>query len=267
MSKYTQIACHGLIIFLLTLITQVGGLLWLVSILLLKYIGIKLRYLPIFYFVLHTLVSLWVLPVMAPLAGRTALPVLSDGPIRPASWLTVWCNRRYVKPELYISLQQVTADCREQDPDMVLLYLDGAYPLGAWPSVIPHLSHDDGMKLDLSFAYKSGDEYVPRPKSLTGYGAFESAADGQILQADVCKEAGFVRYSMTSILGVFRRRAYQLDPVRTRLLIATLLEQPMTYRMFVEPHLLRTLSLKHPKLRYQGCHSVRHDDHIHWEVR
>jgi hypothetical protein len=38
-------------------------------------------------------------------------------------------------------------------------------------------------------------------------------------------------------------------------------------KLFLEPYLKRNLGISHAKVRFQGCHSVRHDDHIHLQIR
>ena len=53
----------------------------------------------------------------------------------------------------------------------------------------------------------------------------------------------------------------------TQKLISSLLKQQNLGKIFLEPHLRQRLDLQHPKLRYQGCRSVRHDDHIHIQLK
>jgi len=49
-------------------------------------------------------------------------------------------------------------------------------------------------------------------------------------------------------------------------MINTVLSQPGVKKIFLEPHLKQRMGLTHPKIRFHGCHSVRHDDHIHIEI-
>jgi hypothetical protein len=42
---------------------------------------------------------------------------------------------------------------------------------------------------------------------------------------------------------------------------------PSIEKVFIEPHLKNRLQLTSPKVRFQGCHAARHDDHVHVQVR
>ena len=63
-------------------------------------------------------------------------------------------------------------------------------------------------------------------------------------------------------------RLLQFDAVRTAALIRLLAQQPWTEKIFVEPHLVTRLHLRNfPSIRFHGCRAVRHDDHIHLQIR
>ena len=38
-------------------------------------------------------------------------------------------------------------------------------------------------------------------------------------------------------------------------------------KVFIEPHLKTRLNLTSNKIRFHGCQAVRHDDHIHLQVK
>jgi len=40
-----------------------------------------------------------------------------------------------------------------------------------------------------------------------------------------------------------------------------------TGKIFIEPHLVKRLKLASNKIRFQGCRAVRHDDHLHVQLR
>lgn len=46
-----------------------------------------------------------------------------------------------------------------------------------------------------------------------------------------------------------------------------MIKNPAVRKIFLEPHLKTRLKLsKYSKIRFHGCHSVRHDDHIHLQL-
>jgi len=53
----------------------------------------------------------------------------------------------------------------------------------------------------------------------------------------------------------------------TKLLLERIIEFHPIEKIFIEPHLKQRLNLDHPKIRYHGCGAVRHDDHIHIQVK
>jgi hypothetical protein len=58
----------------------------------------------------------------------------------------------------------------------------------------------------------------------------------------------------------------EMDPVRTRFLLAALAASPKIQKILIEPHLKIRLGIRSPKVRFQGCRAARHDDHIHAQV-
>ncbi len=58
------------------------------------------------------------------------------------------------------------------------------------------------------------------------------------------------------------------DASRTRDLVRRLALDPVTERVFLEPHLRTRWGLDGlPAIAFHGCHAVRHDDHVHVQVR
>jgi murein endopeptidase len=53
----------------------------------------------------------------------------------------------------------------------------------------------------------------------------------------------------------------------TKLLVEVLLKFDNMEKIFIEPHLKSRLGLTNSKIRYHGCGAVRHDDHIHIQVK
>ena len=56
------------------------------------------------------------------------------------------------------------------------------------------------------------------------------------------------------------------DLKRTAFFIRLLTQDANIKKIFIEPHLKTRMRLKHAKIRFHGCHAVRHDDHIHFQL-
>lgn len=259
-----------LVFALLTILTQVGGLVYLVyqpiGIVIKKRLGgpKKLLRIPIFM-VFYLLINMVLIPPIAQYFGRVPLP-LSNPRLKPATSFTWLANRHYVKPELLGLLK----DVRNKLPsDISIVYLDACFPFIDGFPLIGHLSHDDGEKVDLAFIYTNAKgEYLNDGKSFSGYGIVEAPASNEIDQPSRCKQQGFWQYSITTVFTLFERsKDYQFDPVANRLLLHMLAEDSRTGKIFIEPHLKDRLMLQHlSKVRFHGCHAVRHDDHIHLQL-
>lgn len=61
-------------------------------------------------------------------------------------------------------------------------------------------------------------------------------------------------------------RDHALDLPRNRAVLEVLAGDPRVGKIFVEPHLVQTLGVSHPSIRFQGCRAARHDDHIHFQL-
>ncbi len=262
-----RLILHPLLIIFLTVTTQVGGLLYSACLILGKMMSWSTRAWLMSYLVVHSLCAFVVIPQLAPAQGKVPLPVYSGDILKPANLWMVWSNRHYVTPELYLAVLEAGRQLKTTYPELRLVYLDASFPFGKRFPILPHRSHADGRALDLSFVYMKDGQVANKSRSWTGYGDYEEALPGYTSQAKVCKEAGFKQYSLTKIFGLVKRGSLRFDSDCTKDLIFALLNQPMTDKVFLEPHLSRRLGLRHTKLRFHGCHSVRHDDHIHWAVR
>src|SRR5690242_16744646 len=93
-----------LLIAFLTLLTQIGGILWLFCLALDRFIQKRypLRGLKWLLFgALYTLITLFVVPPVARhYFGRVPLPVFDNPLLEPQGFLYSFFNRTYVKPEL-----------------------------------------------------------------------------------------------------------------------------------------------------------------------
>lgn len=262
-----------LLIALLTLVTQVGGLVYLIY----KPIG---RYIQkrnpstwvnwfkrVGLFVgLYLFASLFIIPFLAPLGGRVALPLTNDQ-LKPAYYFYCLANRHYVKPALRKSILEVADQMPEE---VVLVYLDANFPFWDGFPLLPHLSHNDGKKLDLVFIYRnrSNQKLANRALSWLGYGLVEGPQSGEHDQPKTCASKGYWQYNLLSkFTPQYSVKNYQFDVPLNKKLIQQLSRQARIQKIFIEPHLKTRLGLQsNSKVRFHGCQAVRHDDHIHIQL-
>lgn len=242
---------HGALIALLTVLTQLGGIAWLVA------LAFRRR-VPVF---LIAYAALWGAALTtAPMLGREALPCFGS-PLRMQSAVYCVTMRNYVTPELADVAQNAAEAIERAFPGTVTLALDGSFPFGDRFPLLPHLSHDDGEKLDFAFFYASAQgAYLPgRTRSPVGYWAFET------LEAETCPPATLtLRWGMRWMQPILPDRP--LEPDRTRALIQHLAQDDRVAKLFVEPPLAAELGVADEKIRFQGCRAARHDDHIHIQL-
>jgi hypothetical protein len=182
--------------------------------------------------------------------------------LKPATWLTVLLNRDYVTPQLHAVLQRTAKR-------MPVVYLDACFPFFDGFPLLPHLSHNDGRKIDLSFVYVDPNgERKQTTKSVTGYGVFEAPQSGEVDQPEICKNKGYWQYNLAQYLTLGKVNSELVfSEEQTRQLIQLVLQEDAIQKVFLEPHLVKRLHISHSKMRYHGCYAVRHDDHIHIQVK
>lgn len=270
------VLAHILIFSLLTVISQVGGIIYLICLPLYPLIEgrfDKLRnrrhYRFFFFSGVYLVVALVVIPLIAPLFGRVALPVFSS-PLKPLTIGTVLLNRHYVKPQLLKIVDSTAKELHEKYPGTITYYLDANFPFFNGFPLFPHLSHNDGKKLDLAFYYQSREnsEYTVRHPSPIGYGVFTGPLEGEPDQPQVCSDRGFWQYGMLeSIVPQWSKHKYLLDSARTKNMINLITSKSAIEKVFIEPHLKLRMGLSSPKVRFHGCPAVRHDDHLHIQIK
>ena len=246
-----RLVFHACIIAVLTALTQLGGIAWALS---------RLFRRPLLPFALLytglSLAAIW----LAPLTGRTALSCFERGPLQVQSWFYCATNRTYVKPELKTVLEEAAERVAEGYPGTQTLVLDANFPFLTGFPLLPHLSHDDGEKVDLAFYYAdaAGDHYPGQIRSPIGYFAFEQGPTN-------CPDALLsLRWDLDWLQPLWKN--FELEPQRNRLLVKTLAGDPRVAKIFIEPHLKQSLGLTSDKIRFQGCRAARHDDHIHLQL-
>jgi hypothetical protein len=241
---------HTCLVLFLTAVTQVGGVAWLLA--------LRFRHRLVSFVALYAVLSL-AAGFVAPMFGRVALSCTGSGPLQVQSWFYCLTNRTYVTPELRDVAIDLAAQMAAEFPGTTTLILDGNLPFFDGFPLLPHLSHDDGEKLDLALYYQSAGVYLPgRTRSPLGYFAFEQGP------TDCPADWLTLRWDLDWLQGVFP--AYTPDRPRMQAALAWLVADARIGKVFLEPHLTQSLGVSAPKLRFQGCRAARHDDHIHIQL-
>ncbi len=250
-------------IVVLTILTQVGGILYAITFLIYRRQLIK-RWLV--FTGLYLICTFVLIPYIAPIFGREKIK--TNKTIKVHMLLTSLTNRNYVVPEVNNVLTNVSIELKDKYPDLEIHCLDANFPfLNRFP-LLPHLSHDDGKKLDLSLIYKNEEEIITNDKpSVSGYGIFEEPRTKEYDQIEICKSKGYWQYDISKYMTLGKTNtSITLSEKGTTLLLEAILTQSSISKVFIEPHVRTRLGITHAKLRYHGCQAVRHDDHIHLQV-
>lgn len=222
------------------------------------------------FLTLYLLFILIVVPLLAKPFGRVPLPIIESQHVRPANILTALLNRNYVRPALRHATFDVARKMNEKYPGTIVNYLDANFPFIDKFPLAPHLSHNDGKKLDVSFHYlnaKTGD-YTDKVPSWLGYGICEGPRPGEFDRPSACTMKGYWQYSfMSRNISQENKDKYPFDAKRTKDLVNFYLAHPGIAKILIEPHLKTRLKLTNSKVRLHGCNAVRHDDHIHVQLK
>ncbi|MEL6559750.1 MAG: hypothetical protein AAFQ94_16290 [Bacteroidota bacterium] len=255
---------HLLMTGFLTVLTQVGGIIYLISIVLFRKFSLLKKTLA--GILLYLICVFLIVPFFAKFGNREPLPL--TGKIAPYTVFTCLQNRHYVSTKTKTTLESVSKKFSLQYPESRIFYLDANFPFFDGFPLFPHLSHSDGKKLDLAFYYKNDNVPVNKSASFIGYGFYEGPIGKEINYAAICRRKGFWQYGFIGKLIPMRNQElYSVDETRTRRLIQLLNNASGTDKIFLEPHLQTRWKLHAlRKIRFHGCHAVRHDDHIHWQI-
>lgn len=251
---------------LLTVITQIGGLVLLGSLFVIRRFKITKWTLKFAAFIALYLITTWLfIPPIARFFGREK--VAHVGSISPVNYMTVFLNRNYVRSELNTVLQH--SDKKLAASGIHIKYLDAGFPFIDGFPLLPHLSHNDGKKLDISLIYQQpSGEISNEKKSLSGYGVFEEPIAGEFNQTDECKRRGYFQYDFPKYMTFGKVNDDLVYSNKgTRQLMEALLKNSQLGKVFIEPHLRERLKLVDQRIRFQGCGAVRHDDHIHIQLK
>lgn len=274
MKKIGKILLGMLWFGLLTLLTQVGGIIWLFSLPLAKKLPVRFRFRfanMIVFIVLYLVSVVFVVPPLAKKFGRVPLPVFSNPHLKPENCFFAAFNRHYVRPELCRALEEVAEQMQTHYPRSVVWYLDANFPFIDGYPLEPHFSHNDGKKVDIAFYWNNSKTResaygVPSP---FGYGVCAEPLPGEYDYSADCENKGFWYISLCQTFAepFFDKANYVFDKEKTRELARLLVEHPAVGKILIQPHLEKRLGLEHyDKFRQQGCKAARHDDHFHVQL-
>jgi hypothetical protein len=245
-----RIIAHTLLFVLLTVLTQLGGLAWLFAMFFKRRVVVFTM-----AYVALALVAL----LIAPMFGREAISCISQNTYRMKSPIYCALNRQYVTPELKAVLEDFSTKMDQKFPQTTTLVLDANFPFIAGFPLLPHLSHNDGRKVDLAFYYKNDNGFLSgKTKSPLGYFAFEDGPTS-------CPQKTLtLRWDMAWLQKFWPD--YHLEPQRMTTALELLGDDKRIAKVFIEPHLKSRFNARNSKIRFQGCRAARHDDHIHLQL-
>lgn len=211
-----------------------------------------------------------IVPLTAKPLGRVPLPIFKDRNLKPGNIWTCLLNRNYVRPKLKEITYEVAENMNEKYPGTTINYLDANFPFIDKFPLFPHLSHNDGKKLDLSFQYndtKTG-QITNKIPSFIGYGISEEPKDEEENKPEYCDNKGYWQYNLLrDIIPQGNKDKFTFDNKRTKDLVNSFVSHAGLGKIFIEPHLKTRLGLTSSKIRFHGCQAVRHDDHIHVQLK
>lgn len=252
----------------MTLTTQIGGVIYLVTL-----FGVRksVEYLFLlrlgFFLALYLLSTFLIVPSISPIFGREKIK--ETDVLKAHSFIYVLLNRNYVHPELNEAIAEIATEFEEANSEIKLTFLDANFPfLNGFP-LPPHLSHNDGKKIDVSLIYENTNgKLINRKPTISGYGFFEKPDVNELDQITKCKETGNWHYDFPKYLTLGTiNNDIVFSEKGTRNLINIIASHNEIEKLFLEPHLKNRLGLTNSKIRYHGCQAVRHDDHIHFQLK
>ena len=164
-----KIILHIIIICLLTIVTQIGGIIYLLVLLLVKKKTKKRRLKRIGIFVaLYLITTYLIVPQIAPVFGREKIKESEF--VQAHSFFYKLANRNYVKPELNNAIGKIAKDFEKRNSGIKMIYLDANFPFIDKFPLLPHLSHNDGKKIDVSLIYENPNgTHTNKKPSVSGY--------------------------------------------------------------------------------------------------
>lgn len=195
-----KILLHIIIFILLTVITQIGGLLYLVAIISINKTATR-KYIKRsgLFIGLYLCATFLIIPNVAPIFGREKI---KETPyLQAQSVFYKFANRIYVRPELNNSIRHIANRLGQENSGIKMVYLDASFPFIDKFPLLPHLSHNDGKKIDISLIYEQPNGQLTNLKpSISGYGVFEGPREKEYNQTHICKQKGNWLYDFPKYL-------------------------------------------------------------------
>lgn len=275
MRTFLRTLAIALIVTIVTIVTQIGGVVYLLSLTLYPLVNRKVNSRLIrvgaklgSFIILYSIFTFLVIPPIARYYDRVPLPMFETNGLKPRTIWSCILNRNYVRSSLRTTVFNVASKMQQQFPGTVVNYLDASFPIGRYFRILPHLSHGDGRKLDVAFHYIDASTGLPShtTPSFDGYGVYEGPRANEFDQQLICQQQGYWEGAMFP--GKENdHKTFAFDEARTKALTNFFASEPAIEKIFIEPHLETRLGLTNPKVRFQGCHAARHDDHIHVQIK
>lgn len=265
MKIFLKIIIRFLFFCFLTAVTQIGGIVYLLSLLISNKWNKKLKFKTSIIFIgLFLLSTLIIIPLIAPFFGREK--VKHSEKIKPINYMIVLLNRNYVRPKLNDLLSNTAK--KLNGTNITIHYLDANFPFINKFPLLPHLSHNEGKKIDISLVYETQNGIITnKQKSVSGYGVFEAPKSNEYDQINKCLKENIL-YDFPKYLTFGKiNKDLVFSEIGTKELIRNILKNRNVGKIFMEPHLKNRLNFKNKKIRFHGCGAVRHDDHIHVELK
>lgn len=265
-----RILRHGFAALLLTLLTQIGGLAWLLALALRWFMPSSHRWVFLILFAgVYTAATL-ITHQVAPLFGRVSLPCFTSASLVVRTPFYCALNRNYVAPGLKAAAEAYADHMASSFPGTKTLVLDANFPFVTGFPLMPHLSHDDGRKLDLALYYRddTGNFRNGETRSPLGYFAFQQPLPNSPQPCANRRRFMTLRWDMNWLQPLFPD--WDIESTRMTEALQWLSTEGRNHaieKVFVEPHIPARLGVSSDIIRFQGCSAARHDDHIHIQVR
>jgi hypothetical protein len=270
-----------LLFVILTALSQVGGLILLLWLLLYQFFKKRFknawvrRGVHVGGFVVFYLFFMFVIiPPLARIQDRVPLPMSKSGALVPVTYWTAIFGRNYIKSEGRAKLETIAEAYVKKHPDLKVKYMDCNYPFrinitgkkNVWilEGLLPHITHD-GTKADIALVYndKNGLSSNLTPTAF-GYGSSVDPLPTETCKPCKCEKENWQYSFMYQNLP---RSSYQLNSLES----ANLIDEFINYgikQLILEPHLIQRFRkhskrIKSYRFGIAQCSSVRHDDHFH----
>jgi hypothetical protein len=258
--RLLRVFLHILAVAVLTALTQVGGIAYLIALGTTALLPLRRRATAVaaMTIALYAVLTSVLVPSLAPLFGRVRIDCAMTTLVSCAS------NRTYARATIVDLVARLNVELEQRYPGSRVTILDANFPFFDGFPLLPHLSHNDGAKIDFAFFYgdRSGRSVPSGAPSPIGYFHFEQPrADEARLKCDLSPLRWNFDWAQPE------RPAWVLDEERTGFTIRWWKDRPELGRIFLEPYLAKRLSVAGGKVRFQGCFAARHDDHFHVEIR